>query len=135
MVPDMKKLVKIIRKAKEGDVTSTFKRIARLDDLKIIAMSDASFRSMDGKVRLVEGSVIFLSDGINTSLLDWKARKISQLCKSTFRLTDNIFNFQLTDRQTDRQTKSCRHKYTQTGRQIGEEDTQIYRLTHGKTNK
>ena len=79
----MKKLVKIIRKAKEGDVTSTFKRIARLDDLKIIAMSDASFRSMDGKVRLVEGSVIFLSDGINTSLLDWKARKISQVCECT----------------------------------------------------
>ena len=56
----------------------TFKSIGRLEDLKIIAMSDALFRSMDGKVRLVEGRVIFLSDGINASPLDWKARKISQ---------------------------------------------------------
>ena len=66
-VADMKKLVKIIRKAKEGDSIVTFKRIGRLEDLKIIVMSDASFRSMDGKVRSVEGRVIFLSDGINAS--------------------------------------------------------------------
>ena len=49
-----------------------------MEDLKIIAMLDASFRSMDGKVRSVERRIIFLSDGINASLLDWKARKISQ---------------------------------------------------------
>ena len=49
-----------------------------MEDLKIIVMLDASFRSMDGKVRSVEGRVIFLSDGINASPLDWKARKISQ---------------------------------------------------------
>ena len=54
-----------------------------MEDLKIIAMLDASFRSMDGKVRSVEGRVIFLSDGINASLLDWKARKISQVYEST----------------------------------------------------
>ena len=66
-VADMKKLVKIIRKAKEGDSIVTFKRIRRLEDLKIIVMSDVSFRSMDGKVRSVEGRVIFLSDGINAS--------------------------------------------------------------------
>ena len=80
-VADMKKLVKIIRKAKEGDSIVTFKRIGRLEDLKIIAMSDALFRSMDGKVRSVEGRVIFLSDGINASPLDWKARKIFQVCE------------------------------------------------------
>ena len=66
-VADMKKLVKIIRKAKEGDSIVIFKRIGRLEDLKIIVMSDASFRSKDGKVRSVEGRVIFLSDGINAS--------------------------------------------------------------------
>ena len=38
---------------------------------------------MDGKVRSVEGRVIFLSDGINRSLLDWKARKIFRVCEST----------------------------------------------------
>ena len=82
-VADMKKLIKIIRKAKEGDLTATFKRIGRLEDLKIIAMADASFRSMDEKVRLVKGRVIFLSDSVNASPLDWKARKIPQVCEST----------------------------------------------------
>ena len=48
-----------------------------MEDLKIIAMLDASFRSIDRKVRSVEQRIIFLSDGINTSLLDSKARKIS----------------------------------------------------------
>ena len=38
---------------------------------------------MDEKVRLVEGRVIFLSDGINASPLEWKARKIPQGCEST----------------------------------------------------
>ena len=82
-VADMRKLNKIVRKAKEGDSSVTFKRIGKLEDIKIIAMSDASFRSIDEKVRLVEGRVIFLSDGVNASPLDWKPRKISQVCKST----------------------------------------------------
>ena len=60
----------------------TFKSIGRLEDLKIIAILDVSFRSMDGKVRSVEGRVIFLSDGINASPLNWKARKISQDCQN-----------------------------------------------------
>ena len=54
-----------------------------MEDLKIIAMSDASYRYMDRKVRSVEGKVIFLLDGINASPLDWKARKISQVWEST----------------------------------------------------
>ena len=81
-VADMKNLVKIIRKTKEGDSILTFKRFRRLEDLKIAAISDASFRSMDGKVISVEGRVIFLSDAINASSLDWKARKISQDCQN-----------------------------------------------------
>ena len=50
--------------------------------IKIIAMLDASYRSIDGKVRSIEGRVIFLSDSINSTPLDSKARKISQVCKS-----------------------------------------------------
>ena len=79
----MRKLSKIVKKAKEGDLVVTFKRIGKLEDIKIIAMSDASFRSVDEKVRLVEGRVIFLSDGVNASPLEWKARKIPQVCEST----------------------------------------------------
>ena len=52
-----------------------------MEDLKIIAMLDASFRYMDGKVISVERRIIFLSDGINASPLDWKARKIFQVCE------------------------------------------------------
>ena len=45
-------------------------------------MLDASYRSIDGKVRSIEGRVIFLSDSINSTPLDSKARKISQVCES-----------------------------------------------------
>ena len=82
-VEDMRKLNKIVRKAKEGDLVVKFKRIGKMEDIKIIAMADASFKSMDEKVRSVEGRVIFLSDGVNASPLDWKARKIPQVCEST----------------------------------------------------
>ena len=61
----------------------TFKRIRMLEEIKIIAMSDGSFRSVDKKVRSVEGRLIFLSDGVNASLLEWEARKIPQVCEST----------------------------------------------------
>ena len=54
-----------------------------MEDIKIIAMSEALFRSVDEKVRSVEGRVIFLSDGVNASPLEWKARKIPQVCEST----------------------------------------------------
>ena len=82
-VVDMRKLNKIIRKAKEGDSFVTFKRSGKLEDIKIIAMSDASFKSVDEKVRSVEGKVIFLSDSVNVSPLEWKAKKIPRVCEST----------------------------------------------------
>ena len=79
----MRKLNKIIKKAREGDSVVTFKRVGRMEDLKIIAMYDASFKSVDDKVRSVEGRVIFLSDGVNASPLEWKSKKIPQVCEST----------------------------------------------------
>ena len=82
-VADMRKLNKIVKKAREGDSVVTFKRIGKLEDIKIIAMSDASFKSVDEKVRSVEGRVIFLSDGVNASPLEWKSKKIPQVCEST----------------------------------------------------
>ena len=82
-VADMRKLNKIVKKAREGDSVVTFKRVGRMEDLKIIAMSDASFKSVDDKVRSVEGRVIFLSDGVNASPLEWKSKKIPQVCEST----------------------------------------------------
>ena len=42
-VADMRKLNKIVKKAREGNSIVKFKRIGKLEDIKIIAMSDASF--------------------------------------------------------------------------------------------
>ena len=82
-VADMRKLNKIVKKAREGDSVVTFKKVGKMEDLKIIAMSDASFKSVDDKVRSVEGRVIFLSDGVRASPLEWKSKKIPQVCEST----------------------------------------------------
>ena len=82
-VADMRKLNKIVKKAREGNSIVKFKRIGKLEDIRIIAMSDASFKSVDDKVRSVEGRVIFLSDGVNASPLEWKSKKIPQVCEST----------------------------------------------------
>ena len=82
MIKDMRKLNKIVRKAKEGDSVVRFKRIGKMAEIKIIAMADASFKSMEEKVAPVEGRVIFLSNGINAAPLEWKARKIPQVCDS-----------------------------------------------------
>ena len=49
---DMRKLNKIVRKAKEGDLVVRFKRIGKMEDIKIIAMADTSFKSMEEKVEL-----------------------------------------------------------------------------------
>jgi len=95
-VVDMRRLNKIVRKAREGDSVVTFKRIGKLEDIKIISMSYASFRSVDEKVRSVEERVIFLSDGVNASPLKWKAGKIPQVCEST-----NTAETKAADKATD----------------------------------
>ena len=59
-VKDMRKLNKIVQKAKEGDSTIRFKRIGKMEDIKIIAMADISLKSMEKRVAPVEGRVIFL---------------------------------------------------------------------------
>ena len=91
-----KAAVKDMRKAKEGDLTIRFKRIGNMEDIKIIAMADASLKTMEEKVAPVEGRVIFLSDGTNTSPLEWKARKIPQVCDSIktakTRATDKVMD-------------------------------------------
>ena len=69
VVKDMRKLNKIVWKVKEGDSTIRFKRIRNMEDIKIIAMADASLKTMEEKVAPVEGRVIFLSDGTNASPL------------------------------------------------------------------
>ena len=43
-IKDMKKLNKILWKATEGDLVVRFKRIGKMEDIKIIAMVNASFK-------------------------------------------------------------------------------------------
>ena len=82
-ISDIKKLNKIIKKAKEGESFMTFRKIADWKQLKVLALSDASYQTMDEKVKSVEGRVLFLSDGEKASPLEWKSKKIPQVCEST----------------------------------------------------
>ena len=67
-----------------------------MEDIKIIAMADASLKPLEEKVAPVEGRVIFLSNGTNVSSLEWKARKIPQVCDSIktakTRATDKVMD-------------------------------------------
>ena len=82
-VADMRKLNKIIKKVKNDNSFVKFNKIWKLEELRIIAMPDTSYRSMDNKIRSVDGRVLFSSNGIIAVPLDWKSKKIPQVCEST----------------------------------------------------
>ena len=82
-VSDVKKLNKIVRKAKESESIVRFTRIDDFKNLKIVGLADASYRSQDEKVRSVEGRVIMLTNGIRVAPLCWKSKKIPEVCDST----------------------------------------------------
>ena len=84
-VADVNKLNKVIKKAKEGAEESAirYKHIDSFENLKIFGYADASYKTMDDKVRSVEGRVIFLTNGERASPLLWKSKKIARVCDST----------------------------------------------------
>ena len=63
IVQDVNKMNKIIRKAKEGSNTSkmTYRKLGDYRSLNVIGFSDASYKTVDDKVRLVEGRMLFLT--------------------------------------------------------------------------
>ena len=62
-VHDVNEMNKIIRKAKEGSNTSkmTYRKLRNYESLKVIGFSDAGYKTVDDKVRLVEGRMLFLT--------------------------------------------------------------------------
>ena len=83
-VADVNKINKIVRKAKEGKSSISFRKInPDKKKLYIFGYGDASYRTVDDKTRSIEGRVLFLSDGVRASPLLWKSRRISQVCHST----------------------------------------------------
>ena len=84
-VGDVNKMNKIIKKAKEEAEESkiVFKRIGDFSSLKIFGFSDASYKTVDEKVRSVEGRLLFLTNGEEASPILWKSKKIPRVCDST----------------------------------------------------
>ena len=83
-ISDVKKLNKIIRKAKSRDSIIHFRKInTDYEKLYILSYGDASYRTVDEKTRSIEGRVLFLTDGTRASPLLWKSRKITQVCHSS----------------------------------------------------
>ena len=84
-VADINKINKVIRKAKSKAEESVirYKHIDKFENLQIFGYADASYKTMDEKVRSVEGRVIFLTNGDRASPLLWKSKKILRVCDST----------------------------------------------------
>ena len=84
-VGDLKKMNKVIRKAKVGADESKirYKKIDKFKNLQIHGYADASFKTQDGKTRSVEGRILFLTNGRRASPILWKSKKISRVADST----------------------------------------------------
>ena len=84
-IADANKINKIIRKAKQEAENSkiVFRIIGDYKDLKIIGFSDASYKTVDDKVRSAEGRLLFLTDGERAAPILWKSKKIPRVCDST----------------------------------------------------
>ena len=61
-----------------------YKKVGSYGDLKIVAISDASFKKIDSGAKSVAGRIVFLSnkDETRVSPLMWKGKTIATTCKS-----------------------------------------------------
>ena len=83
-VGTIKELNKIIRKTKKINGKVRYGRIGDFKDLKVLAISDASYCKTEEKSKSIEGRIIFLSnlEESRVSPIMWKARTIATVCKS-----------------------------------------------------
>ena len=80
---DVKKANKILKKAQQERVEIKFSRLGKLDDLRIIAFTDSSYRNDSEKVKSIGGRYIGLANKENlVSPITWKSKTIQQVCKS-----------------------------------------------------
>ena len=84
-VGDLKKMNKVIKKAKAGADESKirYKKIDKFENLQIHGYADASLKTQDGKTQSVEGRILFLTNGKKASPILWKSKKISRVAEST----------------------------------------------------
>ena len=80
---DLKKANKVLKKAQKERVAVKFSKLGKLDELKVLAYTDSSYRNDDQKVKSVGGRCIALvNDKGESSPLAWKSKTIQQVCKS-----------------------------------------------------
>ena len=80
---DIKKANKILKKAQKEDVSIKFSHLGNLEDLKITAFTDSSYRNCPNKIKSIGGRYIALTNQVgNASPLIWKSKTIQQVCKS-----------------------------------------------------
>ena len=81
---DLKTMDKVINTAKALKSTVKYSHIGKLDDLKILAVTDAAYLKLEQKTRSVMGRIIFLSNKEETKVvpLMWKSKCIPMVCKS-----------------------------------------------------
>ena len=61
-INDIQKINKVIRKAKTGDSVVKFSQLGNIENLKVLAVSDAALYKMEEKTKSVAGRFIFLSN-------------------------------------------------------------------------
>ena len=83
-VETVKKMNKLVKKAKSMREIMRFVRLGEISDLVVKLYTDASHMNHDGKVRSTEGRVIMIENSQNqkTCVVSWKTIKIPRICRS-----------------------------------------------------
>ena len=80
---DLKKANKVLKKAQKENVAIKYSQLGKLDELKVLAYTDSSYRNDAEKVKSVGGRYIALANSKGVvSPLAWKSKTIQQVCKS-----------------------------------------------------
>ena len=81
---DVHEANKILKKAQlEENVTLKYPKLGNIEDLKIVAFSDSSYRNAENSEKSVGGRFIALSNhNGDCAPLIWKSKTIQQVCKS-----------------------------------------------------
>lgn len=83
-ISDLKEANKAVERIKNYTNVVEYKKVGSYGDLKIVAISDASFKKIDSGAKSVAGRIVFLSnkDETRVSPLMWKGKTIATTCKS-----------------------------------------------------
>ena len=81
---DLKHANKVLKKAQlEKDVTVKFSKLGNINELKIIAYTDSSYRNAENKEKSVGGRLVVLANKEGKcNPITWKSKTIQQVCKS-----------------------------------------------------